>query len=269
MVPPLAKAMRKLRWAGTNAARALPAADQRLDQALAELDKQLRFWDGQHANFQRQQATAYLLKGAIAAAKGTSSASSSSDAKEYNRLSLGYFQKALEIDENDLQALEYVAHQHRILGEFEDAERRYSELEKLADKPGAEFSLVRMRALRFYGEMLEKQFDLTGTVVRLTEARSQLNKALQIMPEVARDEIDHAYINRDLASVLFKRNNVLLWMGYCDSAERIFLDLIHRVKDVSLATAGLEDVRKLRKTNLAAAESQNIPNGTETPSMPN
>lgn len=198
-----------------------------------------------------------MLKGAIAAAHASKGKSNGKDAAEHNGEALTYFSKALEIDPNDLEAMEYVAHQQRVLGLIDEALESYVQLEKLNTKPETESAIVRTRALRYIGELLEKKFDKTGVQLRLTEAKGKLQAALSAMPAIAKDELDHAFICRGLTSVELKRanGNINYASQQCLVAERIFLDLIRRKRTTSEAEAGRADIRRLR------AELDRLQNG--------
>lgn len=265
VVPELAKAMRQLKWARWRNGRTLPSADTNLDAALSEITKQMEYWEKHQANYKRQQAAAYLLKGAIAAAKGQKAAAADKDGDVHHRTALTNFLQALAIDETDNEALEYAAHQHRILQETDDAKKLYSRLAELTDKPEPDSILIRMRALRYSGEMNERQYDATQVAQRLTDAKNQLDEALRIIPATARGELDHAFIHRYLASVEDKRGAVQLPLTHCNDAERIYLDLIRRKKDAAEAEAGLVDIRKLRKEIIARRSTAAAPDDQAPP----
>lgn len=258
VVPSLARAMRSMKWTRWRNGKSFANADESLETALAEIDGQLRFWGEKRANYDRQRATAYLLKGAIAAANGAKTRASGKDGAEHARIALDYFLKALEIDSSDHQALEYVAHQQRVLGLIDEAIANYLKLESVTNKPEPEMVLIRMRALRYTGELLEKKYDTTDVKVRLGEASANLREALRIVPPRVRDDLDHAFVHRYMASVEAKRGTQG-WQVHAESAERMFLELIRRKRNTLEAEAGLADVRKLKK-DIAATR-----NGSATP----
>ena len=176
-----------MKWARWRNGKSLASADESLETALSDIDIQLRYWDEKHANYNRQRATAYLLRGAIAAANGTKKRANGKDASEHNRIALDYFQKALEIDPNDYHALEYAAHQQRILGMYGEAIVTYEKLEQTTNGPDPELVLTRVRALRYLGELYERMYDDKGVKTNLTTAKSKLQLALGIVPAIARD----------------------------------------------------------------------------------
>jgi tetratricopeptide (TPR) repeat protein len=259
--------MRKMKWARWPNGKGLASADENLEAALTEIDTQLRYWGEKHSNYNRQRATAYLLRGAICAANGTKKRANGKDASEHNRIALDFFEKALEIDPNDHHALEYTAHQQRILGMVEEALGTYKQLEGVANRPEPEFILVRMRALRFLGELYERRYDTTNVKARLQDAQDALREALKIVPAVARDDLDHAFIHRALASVEWKKGSQL-WQNHISAAERMFLELIRRKRSTKEAEAGLADVRKLGEeidAQAAAATATSVANGDPQP----
>lgn len=268
VVPALGRALRQMKWAKWKSGRNLNPAINSLDSALDDLDRQLKYWDGKHANFLRQQATAYLLKGAIAAANGANRKKvNGKDGLEHNREALVCFLKALDIDASDHEALEYAAHQQRILGMVDEAYESYKALEAMTAKPGPEFAIIRVRALRYMGEMLEKKFDMSNIQLRLTEAKAKLSQALSIVPTIARDELDHAFVHRALAGVELKRRpnpSLSFAEGQCVSAERIFLELVRRRKDTEEAEAGLAEVRQIKDaiSKLRNASADEVPSGS-------
>ena len=263
--PSLAKAMRALKWVGWWNGKALSTADEKLKSALDEIEGRMRSWDDHRSHQLEQQATALLLRGAIAAASAEKERAAGKDGDARNREALGYFLKALEIDATDIEALEYAAHQHRMLGEVDDAIEFYDRLAEHTEKPGAEMALVRMRALRYKGEMYERRFDSEQVALDLTRAKESLERALETMPQIARGELIEAFTRRWLGSVEDKKNTATLWRAQYGTAETIFLDLIRRRKHVREAEAGLEEVRTLRD---AAVKRREVPSALAVASPP-
>ena len=225
VVPTLGRTLRKLKWSLLRNGRGLKQADESLEGTLTEIEQQMRYWADKHANYRRQQATAYMLRGAIAAANA--SRRSIKDSKDLNLAALNFFKQALDIDPNDRQALEYAAHQQRIFEYLDEAQANYEVLLRLTEGPETDDALIRMRAHRYIGEILEKKHEKTGVAQRLSEATTALNSALQHVPVPARDGLEHAYICRTLASVQAKRGQVG-WLSTARNAERMFLMLGQR-----------------------------------------
>ena len=246
LVPSMAKAMRKLRWASSTNSKSLPAADANLQAALDEIQLRMQWCDDQRSNHQRQRATAYLLKGAIAAARAEKERVTGGDAVARDKEALACFQKALENDRYDIEALEYVAHQHRILGDIDSAIESYQALADQTDGPDPSTALIRMRALRYLGEMYERRYDLNHVASDLRLAKTNLELAFANMPEIARDTLLDGFTHRWLGSVEDKKGTARLWQQEFATAERIFSDLQLRKKDMAQAKAGQEEVKQLR-----------------------
>jgi hypothetical protein len=238
LAPSLKEAMRNMKLARWWNVWALPSADKSLETALSEIEKQMEFWESQHAHYKRQEAAALLLRGAIAAGKGTA---------EDNKAALGYFLKALAIDESDIEALEYAAHQRRVLGELDEALADYEQLARLTNKPGAEAAEVRIRALRYQGEIYEKKFDRDDVRRNLDKGKERLEKALDELPVEIRRELDHAAIHEVLGRIEDKRRTKNLPSDNYRAAKNIYNDLIVRKRDLAEAEAGRERVEKCLK----------------------
>jgi len=252
VVPSLSRALQRLKWAHWRSGKRLPAADAELGAALSEIEDQEKYWTAKQANYSRQKVTAYLLRGAIAAAHGTKTRVNGIDGEQHNRVALGYFQRALEIDPNDLQALEYAAHQQRILGMLDDALASYQKARDIVQsKTDEESALLYMRAQRFRGEIYWEKYLKTQVMQRLNDARDDLTDALNRMPTIARDDFDHAFILRCLAAVEWKKG-IQQCSARLLNAENIFLNLIRRKKRLKEAEAGLVDIQRLRDEIMAA-----------------
>jgi tetratricopeptide (TPR) repeat protein len=236
LAPSLKEAMRNMRLARWWNVWVLASAEKSLETALAEIEKQMKFWDDQQAHYKRQEAAALLLRGAIAAGKGT---------VEDNKAALGYFLKALAIDESDVEALEYAAHQRRILGELDDALADYERLARLTKKPGAEAAEMRIRALRYQGEIYEKMFEKDGVRQDLAKGKNCLEIALKEMPAELRGELHHASIHEVLGRIEDKRGTKNLPSDNYRAAKDIYNDLIVRKRDLLEAEAGRERVQRL------------------------
>jgi tetratricopeptide (TPR) repeat protein len=234
--PSMKAAMRRLKWLNWWNWRVLPNADQNLEAALEEIESQMSFWEKQHAHYKRQEAAAYLLRGAIAAGGPT---------KEDNKRALGYFQKALAIDDSDIEALEYAAHQRRVLGDIDDALADYDRLARLTNKPGAEFASVRIKALRYAGEMCEKKYDKERVRSNLDKAKDRLEQALDDLLAHARGELDHAAIHEVLGRVEDKRGTINLPIQNLEAAQAMYRALIVEGRGLTEAEAGLVRVSDL------------------------
>ena len=256
--PALAKALRAMNWVswrnrwwfGWGNGRALEAADKNLKVSLDEIDTRMQDWERQRSKHLGQRATALLLRGAIAAAEAEKMRVAGRDGNTRSRDALGYFLQALEIDPADVEAIEYAAHQHRMLDDVDGAIELYERLVSSANKNDPENALIRTRARRYLGEMYERKSNGSPTDrskrTNLDEAKKILELALTEMPQLARGELLEAFIHRWLGTVENKRETRTLWQPKFDAAEMIFSELIRRQKDVQEAEAGLEEVRRLR-----------------------
>jgi tetratricopeptide (TPR) repeat protein len=246
--PAMKSAMTRLRWSQWWSWNALPSADSSLEAALAEIDAQMNFWEQQHAHYKRQEAAAHLLRGAIAAGgMGT----------DDQRRALDHFLKALAIDDTDIEALEYAAHQRRVLGDIDDAVADYDRLASLTNKPGADYARVRVKALRYAGEMYDRRFYGTDGVRRdLDRAKERLEEALKHLPVLLRDELDHAAIHEVLGRVEDRRGTKNLPGENLEEAQRIYRALIRNKRDVIEAEAGLVRVSDLLRQIRARNRTQ-------------
>ena len=89
----------------------------------------------------------------------------------------------------------------------------------------------------------------------LSRARKSFDDALVALPSIARGELDEAFIYRGLASVEDKRNSVQLPFNNCNAAERIFLELLRRKRDITNANAGAQGGSGAARPNHDAAPS--------------
>jgi tetratricopeptide (TPR) repeat protein len=258
LAPSLKEAMRTMKLARWWNVWALPRADKSLETALSEIETQMEFWEDQHAHYKRQEAAALLLRGAIAAGKG---------APEDNKAALGYFLKVLAIDESDIEALEYAAHQRRVLGELEDALADYERLARLTNKPGAEAAEVRIRALRYQGEILEKKYEKEGVRRNLERGRERLQEALRDLHVEMRGELDHAAIYEVLGRIEDKRGTKNLPSDNYRAAKDIYNDLIVRKRNLAEAEAGRERVEKRLRELEERNNPAELPGGSPTPDM--
>lgn len=250
LVPALARALRALGWVSWWKAKALNAAESNLQMAISDIDKRLKGWDENRAHHLRQKAAAFLLSGAIAAANAEVERAAGRDGAAKHRVALNFFLKALEIDSTDIEALEYVGHQYRILGDYDSAIERYEQLAELANKPSPDMQLVKVHALRYQGELFERKYDVDGIASNLGRARKCLSDALDAMPQIAHGELVEAFIYRWLGSTEDKRNTAMLWRQHYDKALNIFSSLIERGREIQQAEAGAEEVKGLRERAL-------------------
>ena len=119
----LGKAMRRFGWVRWWKGNALPAADENLDNALSEIDQQMKYLGEATCALQASRSGCVLAQGRNSCCQWRKG-KSREEKKDHNvcdRTALSYFLRALEIDETDIEALEYAGHQHRILNELDEA----------------------------------------------------------------------------------------------------------------------------------------------------
>ncbi len=240
--PRLVRAMRQLGWIGGLRLGKLDQADRNISLALEKIALQKQRAEQYMAQHRRQELAALLLRGAIAASKA-SKIKNSADAVEENRKALSFFRNAREINPNDKQAIEYAAHQHRVLGELNEALEGYRSLQELAVGIDPEDAEVLARAWRYEGEILEAQHELTGVQQRLVDARQHLEHARDNIASSARDTLDHAAILEVLGRVLEKLGRSTLPARPYEQAEGIYTLLQEKREFRPEARAGLKRVR--------------------------
>jgi tetratricopeptide (TPR) repeat protein len=157
--------------------------DESLEAKLTELAQQLDVSDRQKNGYKRHMAQAYLLKGAIAAARAPEAAVKGGvEARnDHNVEALEYFQKAFELsDEKDPEALEYVGHQQVRLGNYDVAFETFKRLEEMFARIGS--SVEQARALKFQAQVSEFR-----QPPRPHPANAILGAALNVLPADAPD----------------------------------------------------------------------------------
>lgn len=263
--PALKDALASLRWFRLWQRKDLGTADRKLEVAIGEIRNRLEEWENHRAHQLRQKAAAHLLRGAIAAANAEKARKRGEDSDQHSRDALSHFLAAVAVHDADVEALEYAAHQHRLLGEIDEAIALYARMTEHASGPEPEMALSRMRALRYHGEMLERKYDATNKKTHLDAGKALLETALKNMPQAAKGELLEAFTRRWLGSTEDKRNTATLWSAEYDKAERIFLDLIRRGRHRQEAEAGLAEVVRLREAAIARRAAGPGPDIDPTP----
>jgi tetratricopeptide (TPR) repeat protein len=231
--PQLKTLIRKLNWARWWRPRPLATVAAEVELALDEIEQQIKFCEKRTTVFRSQEVTAYLLKGAIAAADASRRTTGSKEYEDLNRSALNHFRRALDMEPFNPEILEYVAHQHRVLDDTALALEGY---QKLASLPGHE--QLRSRAMRYAAEMLEKQYDQSRVSARLTEARDYLEKALAALPVDERNRLLHAEVLEVLGRVRLKLGNVSVPFEHFRSALSIYRQITQREPGNVDASAG-------------------------------
>jgi tetratricopeptide (TPR) repeat protein len=245
--PALKSTIRNLNWSGWRNPFPFATAERELEVALNEIEKQLAFGERSRENSRKQQAVAYIVKGAIAAARAGQPGITSESAEQCNRAALYDFSRALEIDNDDVEALEYLAHQQRVLGQDGPALSSYERLINLTVAPGSEAKLVTARAHRYIGEILENQFETSRINLRLTNAKQRLDSAFDALPAVAMGQIDHAAIREIQGRLAEKVGAIQLPETRYNQALSIYMDIKDRNPKDLEAFDGFNRVKQARQ----------------------
>ncbi len=257
--PQMLTTIRKLNWARWWRPRPFQAVEAELELALVEMEQQQKFCEQRSELYRSQEATAYLLKGAIASSRATRTDVNSPEQERLNRSALNHFSRALEMEPDNLEILEYVAHQHRALGDVDLALSAYQQLAQQSLGTDRGHRLYRSRALLFLAEMLEKQHDRTQVVARLIEARQNLEDALCELPVDQRGQLHHAAIHEAMARVCQKLGRGALLQRHAQSALAIYSQLAAHEPEKSDAEAGKQRmIRSLASPIVGLAQATSI-----------
>ena len=239
-VPTLKKTIRNLNWSGWMNPFPFATAEQELELALVEIEQRLAFCDKSRDNCKKQEALAYIVKGALAVARAGQTGTSPENADRYNRKALNDFSRALEIDPDDLEAIEYLAHQQRVLRQDLPAIISYQRLIMLTQNGNDTLKLITARAYRHTGEILETQFDQTGIGLRLTNARQNLDMAYAAIPSFARGQLEHAAIREVQARLARKDAATILPKTYYSEARTVYEAILEKDNSNQNAKDGCE-----------------------------
>lgn len=242
-VPALKTTLRNLNWASWRSPFPFDTAEAELASALSQIEQQLLFGEKSRAHFRRQQAVAYIVKGSISSARAVSQRATPESADQDNRKALYDFNRALDINPNDSEALEYVALQQRVLRMDSQALTSYERLIGLTQAAGAEGQLVSARAHRNIGEILEKQYDESRTGLRLTDARRRLEAAYAALPQSAVGTLDEAVIREAQGRLAEKDEAAQLPSTRYNQAIGIYSEIADRNPNDKVAVDGVRRVR--------------------------
>jgi tetratricopeptide (TPR) repeat protein len=216
--------------------------DETLESELAQLEQQIDLSVTQKRGYEHRKAQVYLLKGAVAAARGAGKDGAAARHDD-NVHALEYFQKAFKLsNKKDPDALEYIGHQQVRLSNQDAALETFEQLERMQPTEGPEATLRQARALKFQAEVYEWK----RRQPNLVNARKALIAALKILPESA-PHLERAEIHEMYGRVREKQkafNKATL--SYSD-AEGWYLKVVDNnrsdVEDVQIAKAGLKRLR--------------------------
>jgi hypothetical protein len=215
----------------------LDAADKRLTAELGTLKQQLEQWGNLEANYNRLRAQAHLIKGAIAAARAASP-NGSGDNRTDDVEAFEHFKAAYELNKEDVQALEYMAHQRVRLRDLGNALTDFENLQALAEKQ-ADKKLT-SRALMFQAlireqegaaRLLQNPNTRPQQEPNLQEARYLLTRALDALPDAERGTLEEAALYELRGRVNHRRQTLRLATDDYTAAERLYHQISINSKD--------------------------------------
>jgi len=201
-------------------------AVRRVMRTRERLDGDLRVLNAALTLRKTERVTAHLLEGlriADEAKRLPDGGSAQQDSR--NRVALAEFEKALALDDTDLDALELAARQARIV-KANSVVTHLEHLEILAQeqhKPAR-----RARALRFHAEFIA---DTDTRRAALREVRTKLETALESFGVqeggthtlVEREaDFERALVNEELARLHMRRGTLTLATPYLDDADVLY-----------------------------------------------
>jgi hypothetical protein len=203
------------------------------------LDSDLRVLGEKLSMCKAQRITVHLAEGLKLAGEAKSIAQVNA-AHSRSEAALAEFQKALEVDEADLDALEYAAKQARLLNLRASLQTYLDKMEVAAREQGRPSRQA--RALRLQAELLEERSAKSA----LRDARTKLETALKVLdvPD-AQDKgeeklFELALVNEQLGSLHLRRGTPTLVRPHLDSAKELYKKMASQE-----GSAGLLRIEKL------------------------
>jgi hypothetical protein len=194
---------------------------KRLANGAETLDEDISVLSTNLEKCKTQRITTHLLEGSKLAVEAKLLEPGSTAQQEKDQAALAEFEKALKLDENDLDALEYAAKQAKLLNSRTTMLRYLLTMERAAqDKRPA----LRARAARYQAEYIEEH---SPKKAALKEARKQLEDALADL-DVREDKekpLELALLNEQLGSFHLNRGTLTLVKPYLDAAEELYQNL--------------------------------------------
>jgi tetratricopeptide (TPR) repeat protein len=138
----LQRALRVISRRAFNRGKNYEAAEMALEEALDASILRSKVAHEKLGVHERQRAAAHLLLGALADARGK------------HQSALGHFLQALDLNEQDVEALEYAGHQHLKLGNADQALALFLRLKEIARSTGN--ALLLAQAARSCGQAHQK-----------------------------------------------------------------------------------------------------------------
>jgi len=218
---------------------------KRLANSAETLDDDISVLSTNLEKCKTQRITAHLLEGSKLAGEAKLLEPGSTAQQEKDQAALAEFEKALKLDENDLDALEYAAKQAKLLNSRTTMLRYLITMERAAqDKRPA----LRARAVRYQAEYIEEH---SPKKAALKEARKQLEDALADLDarEDKEKPLELALLNEQLGSFHLNRGTLTLVKPYLDTAAGLYQNL-----PPSEGPAGVVRIEKLRARHARAQQ---------------
>ncbi len=188
--PALKRAVRDLGWGSWFLGPQLGYVSYQLDTSITRLERQVKLSERNHRHTVQQLATAHMLRGAMDVADAAKAREKSQDGRLAINSALNHFQSALDVDDDDCEALEYAAHMHLCLKQDGEAEAR---LDRLLEVTSGEVrSLSRARGYRYMSDIE------TNRGFR-RRAKDAAKAALKVLPSLnGADRIEEAEMQENV-----------------------------------------------------------------------
>jgi hypothetical protein len=239
-------------------------AVRRVMRIRERLDGDLRVLNEAQRLRKTERVTAHLVEGLRIAGEAKLLPDASIAQQDKNRAALAEFERALALDDTDVDALELAARQARIANPNVVVDR----LERLELLTQAQHRPTRRaRALRLHAEFIA---DTDMRRAALREVRTKLETALECfgVEEGATDrpvepeaDLERALVNEELARLHMRRGTLTLAPPYLDDADAVY-DLIPAPE----GPAGRRRIRALRdelaRLQLGGDDPDDAPNAS-------
>jgi len=208
--------LRRTQWllkldARSRSIRRLTASTQTLDGDIQVLEAKLRLRKS-------ERITCHLIDGSKLAAQAKLLPDGSAAQRDRNSAALVEFQRAVALDDTDLDALELTAKQARLMNSKTVTLRSLVRLEGVSQQRPARHA----RALRLHAEFIAEN---STKKAALGEARMKLEAALEALSEQedgAEKPLELALVNEQLARLHLRRKTLTLVAPYLNDADALY-----------------------------------------------
>jgi hypothetical protein len=240
LTPALERAVVELGWGSYFMPPQFGYAEYQIDKSILQLEQQLDTWKTRQAYFIEQLSTAHLLKGAMLASHAAKAKQAGQNDRAQLTAASNHFDAALQLNKDDLDALEYASHMRVQLGQFQEAQSKLDAL--LAATSNQVKSLPRARGLRYQAHIYAN--DLQPQRKR---ARKLLKEPLVVLPNLHGEEwIEEAEIHESLGRAQMALNAPNKGAAELEIAKAIF-EQINTVEARQGAARVQEFLTQLRK----------------------